>query len=142
MAFATTVKLGAGTRLYFENPAEPGVYKHLANALRIGQLGTQGEFVETTPISAEVREYIGGLKTPPTKQITFNHVPGNGNYQEFLGLVDNDETLNMRADYKSGDRGDFVLVTSGRIMEDPEGNTQLQQIVFGQQSGDVSWSEV
>lgn len=143
MPYSTTTKLGAGSKLHFEPPASPGTFLLLDNALNIGQVGEQGEFVETTPISKEVRTYIRGLTTPPNKQITFNDTPGDPNYKAFLDAVDdkNVDNIKMRVDYKNGVRAEFVLVPNGRMMDEAQGNTQLQMIVFGQQSGITEWSE-
>lgn len=144
MAFSNVAKLGAGTQLYFENPAQPGIWLLLDNVLSIGQVGEQGEFVETTPISKTVREYIRGLKTPPQKQMTFNDVPADANFQEFLSVWDDEQnvdTINMRVDYSNGRRAEFVLVPSGWVEDDAQGSTQLQIIAFAQQSGATSWSE-
>ena len=54
--------IGAGTRLSFENPASPGNFIELQEALTIGSIGEQGEFIETTPISSTTRTYVPGLK--------------------------------------------------------------------------------
>lgn len=142
MALSTTAKLGAGSKLYFENPASPGVYKLLDNTLLFGQTGAQGEFIEKTPISKTVREYLRGLKTPPQKQITFND-ESNANYDEFLTVWDDEanvDQLNMRLDFSNGRRAEFVLVSNGRVLDEPQGNAQLQMICFAQQSGETTWS--
>lgn len=144
MAFSTVAKLGAGTKLYFENPANPGIYLLLDHALTIGQVGEQGEFTETTPISKTVREYIRGLKTPPQKQLTFNDVPADANYQEFLGVWDDEQNVNeiaCRVDYSNGRRAQFNLIASGRVVDEAQGGAQLQMIVFAQQTGATVWSE-
>jgi len=144
MALATNAKLGSGSKLYYMTGGGTPTKKYLDTALNIGQVGEQGDFVETTPISKTVREYIKGMKTPPQKQITFNHVPGNADYKAFLDLIDDEETdnLKMGVEYTTGDKAEFTLVPSGRVMEEPEGNTQLKMIVFFQQSGKTDWSEV
>jgi len=142
MALSTTAKLGAGSKLYFENPASPGVYKLLDNALLLGQTGSQGDFVEKTPVSKVVREYLRGLKTPPQKQMTFND-HGDTNYDDFLSVWDDEANvseINMRIDYSNGRRAEFVLVPNGRVLDEPTGNAQLQMICFAQQSGDTDWS--
>lgn len=141
MTLATTAKLGAGSKLSYTTGGATPVFIPLETALNIGQVGEQGEFVETTPISKTVREYIKGMKTPPQKQITFNHVPGDADYAAFLALVDEPATdsIAMQVDYTSGDKASFVLVPSGRVMEEPEGNTQLKMIVFFQQTGATTW---
>lgn len=143
MAFATTTKLGAGSKLYFEDPASPGTWLLLDNALTVGQVGEQGEFVETTPISKKAREYIRGMTTPPNKQLTFNDVPGEANYKKLLDAVDdtNIDNIKMRMDFTNGTRGAFTIVTNGRVMEEPQGNAQLQMIIFGQQTGATEWTE-
>lgn len=140
--FATVAKLGAGSKLYFENPSAPGVYLPLDNALTVGQTGEQGEFVETTPLSAKVRQYIRGLKTPPTKQLVFNDHE-SPNYETFLSVVDDEDNvdfINFRIDYENGRRASFAMVANGRMMEEADGSTQLKMMVFGQQTGATTWS--
>jgi hypothetical protein len=142
MALSTTAKLGAGSKLYFENPASPGAYKLLDNATALGQTGAQGEFVEKTPISKTVREYLRGLKTPPQKQLDFND-ESNANYDEFLGVWDDEanvDEINMRIDFANGRRASFVLVPNGRVMDEPQGNAALKMLCFAQQTGNTTWS--
>lgn len=145
MAFTTALKLGAGSKLYFENPASPGTYKLLDNALLLGQTGAQGEFTQTTPISKTTHEYIRSLKTPPTKQLTFNDKAADVNYAEFLGVWDDEanvDEINMRIDFSNNRRASFVVVPNGRVLDEPSNSAQLQMICFGQQSGDTTWSEI
>lgn len=144
MPFATTAKLGAGSTLFYENTEATPAYVALENALNFGQVGEQGEFVQITPISKTVHEYIRGMTTPPSKQFTFNHVPGDADYQAFLDLVDDPavDSINMRVEYSTGDQADFTIVPNGRVMDEPQGNGQLQMIVFSQQTGSTDWSEL
>lgn len=142
MAFATVAKLGAGSVLSYEDPdGSSGVFIPLPNALEIGEVGEQGEFVETTPISQLVREYIAGLETPPDKTIVFNDIPGLEAYEDFMDLVRARETLNMRVSYSNGRIADFVIVFAGSLMQQPEGGSQLKMSCFGKQSGATVWSE-
>lgn len=144
MSYSIKAKIGAGCTLQYEDPAVPGVYVALPTALDVGgQTGSQGEFVETTPISALTREFIRGLKTPPDKQFTFNHQPGIAAYARFLAIADNPayDEVKMRIEYVTGDRADVNVVLSGRVMESAEGASQLKMIVFGKQSGEPVWSE-
>jgi hypothetical protein len=145
MSYSVNAKIGAGSSLSYEDPDVPGVFNVLPNALDVGgQTGSQGEFVETTPILATTREYIRGLKTPPDKQFTFNHQPGIAVYQRFLQIADNAtyDKIKMRIDYITGDRALIDVVLSGRVMENAEGAAQLKHLVFGKQSGDAAWSEI
>lgn len=139
MAGATVATLGAGTVLSYEDPLNPGTYVDLPMALEIGDVGEQGEFVETTPIAEVVREYIAGLETPPDKTIVFNDLPGNAAYVAFLAEVDARNTISMRVTYSNNHQGTFDVVLAGRISPSPEGNSQLKMNVFGKQSGAVVW---
>ena len=142
MAGSTLATLGAGSKLYYEPTASPGTWVLLANALNIGEVGEQGEFIETTPINAEVREYTRGLKTPPNKTITFNDTPGDADYVAFLAEVDADALLQFKVEYKNNHQGIFTLILSGRLMQEAEGGSQLKMNVFGQQSGATAWSVI
>ena len=144
MTFSTVAKLGAGSKLYFENPSAPGVWILLDNALNLGQTGEQGEFVEITAISKTVREYVRGLKTPPNKQLTFNDIPGDTNFALYLSKVDDEAnvaSIKHRIDYSNGRRAEFSIVTSGRVVDEADGSSQLKMLVFGQQTGSTVWSE-
>ena len=136
----TEAIIGAGTTLSFEDPANPGSYLVLEEALTIGATGTQGEFVETTPIKATTRTYISGLKTPPDKEITGNDVPGDANQESFLKLAADNETINMKVEYSNGRSGTFILALSGWQINDASGGEALQWTVYGKQSGDVVWN--
>ena len=135
----TEAIIGAGTTLSFEDPASPGEYLVLEEARTIGATGTQGEFVETTPIKATTRTYIPGLKTPPDKEITGNDVPGDANQEKFLKLADDNATVNMKVEYSNGRTGTFTLALSGWQINDAEGGEALMWTVYGKQSGDVDW---
>lgn len=142
--FATVAQIGAGSTMFYEPPNAPGTWVELPNALNLGQTGEQGEFVEVTPISKKVREYIRGMKTPPDKQITFNDVPGIAAYQTYLNFIrdeDNVDNIKHRIDYSNGRRAEFVMVPNGMLVDEAEGNTQLKMLVFGKQSGATTWSE-
>ena len=136
----TEAIIGAGTTLSFEDPANPGDYLVLEEARTIGATGTQGEFVETTPIKATTRTYIPGLKTPPDKEITGNDVPGDASQETFLQLAADNASVNMKVEFSNGRTGSFTLALSGWQINDPQGGEALQWTVYGKQSGDVTWS--
>jgi hypothetical protein len=142
MAGSTVAKLGAGSKLYYERPAAPGVFILLDNALNIGEVGEQGEFIETTPISKTVREYVKGLQTPPSKTIGFNDQPGEAVYAQFLTDWEASDSINFRVDYTNNHRAAFALIPNGRVMDEPQGSTQLIMRVFAQQSGGTTWSVI
>ena len=135
----TEAIIGAGTTLSFEDPATPGDYLELEEARTIGATGTQGEFVETTPLKATTRTYIPGLKTPPDKEITGNDVPGDADQETFLKLASDNATVNMKVEYANGRTGTFTLALSGWQINDAQGGESLMWTVYGKQSGDVSW---
>lgn len=136
----TEAIIGAGTILSFEDPDDSGNYLILDEALTIGATGTQGEFVETTPISATTRTYISGMKTPPDKEITGNDIPGDANQDKFLKLAADNGTVNMKVEYSNGRVGTFVLALSGWQINEAQGGEAIQWTVYGKQSGDVNWS--
>tara|TARA_B110000503_G_scaffold134062_1_gene212495 strand:+ start:348 stop:776 length:429 start_codon:yes stop_codon:yes gene_type:complete len=142
MAGLTVATLGAGSKLYYEPVALPGTWVLLAGALNIGEVGEQGEFIETTPILAEVREYTRGLKTPPNKTMTFNDTPGDADYVAFLAEVDADASVQFKVEYKNNHQAVFTLILSGRLMQEAEGGAQLKMNIFGQQSGATAWSVI
>jgi Phage tail tube protein family len=146
MPLSINATLGAGCALQYEDPVAPGIFVDLPNALNVGgQMGSQGEFVETTPISKTTREYIAGMKTPPDKQFGFNHTPGVPAYARFLQIVDNSATygnIRMRVNYTTGERATIWIALSGRVMDEAEGNAQLKHQVFGKQSGDPIWENI
>ena len=136
----TEAVIGAGTTLSFEDPKKPGDYIVLEEARSIGATGTQGEFVETTPIKATTRTYIPGLKPPPDKEITGNDVPGDANQETFLKLAEDNASVNMKVEYSNGRVGTFTLVLSGWQINDAQGGEALMWTVYGKQSGDVNWN--
>ena len=140
MAASTVAMIGAGSTLSFEDPADTGTYVELAEALSIGAIGQQGEFVETTPISATTRTYIAGLKTPPDKEITGNDIPASTEQQQFLSLADTNAAVLMKVVLSNGRTGTFTLILSGWQINDPQGGESLQWTVYGKQSGEVVWS--
>ena len=140
MAASNVAMIGAGSILSFEDPDDTGTYLELTEALSIGAIGQQGEFVETTPIGATTRTYIAGLKTPPDKEITGNDIPASAQQQKFLTLADTNSVVVMKVVLSNGRTGTFTLILSGWQINDPQGGESLQWTVYGKQSGDVTWS--
>ena len=140
MAASTVAKIGAGTVMSFEDPDAANTYLPLQEALTIGAIGEQGEFVETTPIAATTRTYIPGLKTPPDKEITGNDVPGDANQEKFLALAKVMAMVNMKVELTTGRIATFTLAMSGWQINEPAGDGAVIWTVFGKQSGDVIWS--
>lgn len=144
MSFSNTVKLGAGSKLSFENPYSPGIFLLLDNAMSFGQTGEKGEFIETTPISKKTKTYTRGLKTPPDREFVFQDIPADPNYQLYLAAVkdeDNVTSIKHRIDYSNGRRAEFIVIMNGFMLDEAEGNSMLKMKVAGQQSGDTVWSE-
>lgn len=140
MAASTVAKIGAGSVLSFEDPDTADTFLPLTEALTLGAIGEQGEFVETTPIAATTRTYIPGLKTPPDKEITGNDVPGDANQEKFLALAKSMETVNMKIELANGRIAAFTLALSGWQINEPAGDGAIVWTVFGKQSGDVTWT--
>ena len=140
MAASTVARIGAGSTLSFEDPDTANTYLPLEEALTIGAIGEQGEFVETTPIAATTRTYIPGLKTPPDKEITGNDIPGDANQEKFLALAKAMATINMKVELANGRIATFTLVMSGWQINEPAGDGALVWTAYGKQSGDVTWT--
>ncbi len=140
MAASTVARIGAGSVLLFEDPDTANKFLPLTEALSIGAIGEQGEFVETTPIAASTRTYIPGLKTPPDKEITGNDIPGDANQEKFLALAKAMATINMKVELANGRIAIFTLVMSGWQINEPAGDGALVWTAYGKQSGDVRWA--
>lgn len=140
MPATTTALIAAGTVLSFEDPDTADTFLALEEATAIGSIGVQGEFVETTPLSATTRTFIPGLKTPPDKEIVGNDVPGDTNQEAFLQLASDNAIVNMKVELSNGRVGDFVLALSGWQINEPTGAETLQWTVYGKQSGEVTWT--
>ncbi len=140
MAASTVARIGAGSVLSFEDPDTANKFLPLTEALSIGAIGEQGEFVETTPIAATTRTYIPGLKTPPDKEVTGNDIPGDANQEKFLALAKAMATINMKVELANGRIATFTLVMSGWQINEPAGDGALVWTAYGKQSGDVTWT--
>ncbi|MCR9260780.1 MAG: hypothetical protein NXH95_13720 [Pseudomonadaceae bacterium] len=134
--------IGAGTVLSYEDPLNAGTYVALPNALEIGEVGEQGEFSETTPISSVTREYIAGMDTPPDKQMVFNDLPGNAAWVAYLAEVDARNTVSHRVLYTNNHQATYDVVLAGRTNASPEGSTQIKTNIFGKQSGAAVWAVI
>ena len=93
---ATSATIGAGTVVEYSTIAAPTVFLPIPDVLSVGAVGEQGEFVETTPLEATTREYIGGLKTPDDKQINMNYLPGDSDQQAFITAGRAGDSVNMK----------------------------------------------
>ena len=144
MSYATVAKLGAGSVFEFEDPQNPGVWTEVPDMLEIGEVGEQGEFVQTTPISKVVHEYIKGMQTPPNKTFRTNHILGEAGQKLFFDRWRDPTTssMNIRVSYPSNDRASFAVVPNGNVMDSPTNTAQQQMMYFAQQTGSTSWSEL
>ncbi len=141
MPLATEPKLAAGTAFSFEDPdGTPDIYLPLPTLLNAPALGSKGEFIETTPISAVDREYIAGRRTPDELEFKFNDQGGDANYTKFLDLADASRIVKFKVETTTGRTGILSLALNGWKLNEPEGDSQLTTTVYAKQSGKVTWS--
>jgi hypothetical protein len=139
MALSSVEKLGAGCTLSFSTDSGT-TWKALPNALTIGDTGSTGEFVQTTPIANTTHTYIPGMKTPPQTQATFNHQPGVTDYKAFIDAAKVGTAVKLKKTYTTGDEAVVDVVLNGLIVPEPVGNEQVKSTVSWQQSGEPVWA--
>ena len=138
MALSTVEKLGAGCFLSWS--PDGTTYQELENALTIGDTGSEGAFVESTPIKKTTRTYIPDMQTPPQTQATFNHQPGVTAYKAFIDAAKARQTVKLKKTYTTGDEAVIDAVLNGYKVNEPEGSGTVKSTVSWQQSGDEVWS--
>jgi hypothetical protein len=139
MTLSSVEKLGAGCSMSFSSDGGT-TYKELVNALTIGDSGSEGEFVQTTPIRNTTHTYIPGMQTPPQTSATFNHQPGLTDYKAFIDAAKARQTVKIKKTYTTGDECVFDAALNGYKVNEPEGNGTVKSTVSWQQSGDETWS--
>lgn len=139
MTLSTTEKLGAGCVLSFSTDGGT-TWKDLVTALTIGDTGSEGEFVQTTPISSTTHTFIPGMQTPPQTQATFNHQPGNTDYKAFIDAAKARQAVKIKKTYTTGDEATFDAALNGYKVTEPTGNEAVKSTVSWQQSGDETWA--
>lgn len=80
---STQAVILAGTIVEVEDPDSPGTWVDIKEVVNIGSIGTQGSFVEATPIdiTTKTRVYTSGLKDVAENQLTFNWIADSGQEQ-------------------------------------------------------------
>lgn len=138
---STIPVIGAGAVLKVGDGGTPTeVFAEVPGCVNIGEIGAKGEFVETTPISALVREYIAGMETPPDLSFTFNDLTGNTAQQDFLDQAAARETVNMEVEYPNGRVARMTVVLAGYTVSNPESGKAIQVVVFAKQSGAATFT--
>lgn len=139
MALSSVEKLGAGCKLSFSTD-DGATWKDLVTALTIGDTGSEGEFVQTTPIMNTTHTFIPGMQTPPQTQATFNHQPGVADYKSFIDAAKARTTVKLKKTYTTGDEAVITAALNGYKVTEPVGNEAVKSTVSWQQSGDEVWS--
>lgn len=128
--------IGAGAVLQVGDGATPTeVFTEVPQCVTIGEVGGKGEFVDATPISSLVKEFIAGMETPPDISLVFNDVPGNTAQAAFLVTAKARATRNFKIVYPNGRTAALRIVMAGYVVANPEAGKAMQVTVFGKQSG-------
>ena len=130
----TNAVLLAGTIVEFEDPdATPTpAYIEIPEVTNIGAIGTQGSFVETTPIDIgdRTRKYIAGLKDPGENTLTFNWLNNNANQNLLRGWAENGQSIPMRVTMTNGATMSATVALSGfRTEELADANAPIRATV-------------
>ena len=133
--------VGAGSIFRVGDGGDPTeTFSEAPQCVSFGKPGSQGEFVQATPISKTVHEYISGMETPPDKQLVFHDVPGDAAQAAFLLQAYNRETVNCEIAYSNGRIAALTLVLAGYEVDDAEGNNPIKVTVYAKQSGAATYT--
>lgn len=138
----TIAKLAAGTLFEVEDTPGAGTYTEAVEPIGIGATGSNGEFVDVTPISATVREYIGGMRTPPARELQFNWDPSDAGQDILRAAADAGNTVKCRVTFPTAtpEVATFDMALSGWVVDPPEADQPLRMTVSGQQAGIATWA--
>lgn len=136
MAYATTVKLGEGSKLEYEDTT----WKELLFAKELPALGETGSFVDVTPIRATVKVYAAGEADTQELEFVLFDVPGDTNHQNFFTKANQAASLSMRITYTSGRIGTFTAELNRATVNPPARGEGLTVTVKARQSGAVTWT--
>ncbi len=136
MAFATTVKLGEGTKLEYEDTT----WKELLFAKELPALGETGSFVDVTPLRSTVKVYAAGEADTQELEFVLFDVPGDTDHQNFFTKANSATSLNMRITYTSGRIGTFLAELNRAMVNPPARGEGLTVTVKARQSGAVTWT--
>ena len=141
MPYSAGVTFGAGTVLAFEDPSAEGTFIPLTNAVDIGDVGEASEAQDTSALSDETDVYAAGPEAGGDIEYSFNHVPGDDDYQTFLDQVDAKSTVKMQITYKSGDIVIQPVLMLGKKLAAAQRKEKLTMKVSAKQSGKSEWTE-
>lgn len=138
---ATKPVQGAGSVVQFSFD-DGTTYKKIPYVEQIPQVGTEGEFVDVTPIDELVREYIPGIRGAQQWIIAFRDVGADPDQDSLIDAAQNQSTVKARITYSSGRVADFSVSCNGHYAAEVGLEAVLMHAVKGQITGDVAWSKV
>lgn len=138
---ATKETKGAGSTLEISHDSGT-TYAQIPGIESIPQLGSEGEFIETTAIDETTRRYTDGIKTPPEWELAFRDIASNADHDALIAAADAGDTVSVRVTYANGRRANFDLVLSGHYQQEVQLTGLLMHAVKGQVSGEIVWDKV
>jgi len=115
-------KITQGTQIYFIDTDSNETITEITGVTNFNPGGNPADQIETTPLSAGVRSYVAGLRTPGQASMTINADPTDTSHITLHGHSESDPQPVLKfaigwsdgtADPSSVDsNGDFVLPTS------------------------------
>lgn len=142
MAGSEVEVLGAGTK--FEAELDPqgaaGTFTTIETVLGFGEIGQDGELVQTTPICETSHTYIAGMQDGKELAIVMNDKPGNATHESFVTKGQNKETIKIQVVYPNGRTAKFAMVMTGFSIQEAQLNEQVKCGLKGKISGDIAWS--
>lgn len=121
------------------DPASPTTFTHIPTVLGFGEVGSEGELVQTTPIHLDQHTYIAGMQDGSEQAVVMNDIPGNADHESFCTKAREKATVPVRIEYTNGRTAQYDLVLTGFAMEEATHSDQLKCGVKGKISGEITW---
>jgi hypothetical protein len=142
MAFATTAKVGAKTKLEYEDFTTPATWHLLATVKDLPDVGDNVEPLNATPLHSVDHVYIDGDKNEPDDmEITMQDIPGNTEHEAFITRAKGFLTATLKITYNNGRVAEFDVQLLGYKVNPPTRGDVITISVTAKRTGGITWSE-
>lgn len=140
MAFSTTAKVGAKTKLEYEDFVTPATWHLLTTARELPEIGDTTEPLNATPLHSTDHVFIDGDKAEPDNmEFVLQDVPGNTVHENLIDRVKLFSTATFKITYNTGRTAEFDTQLLGYKVNPPARGDVITITVTAKRTGAITW---
>lgn len=130
-------KIAAGTQLRLGDGASPEVFNKVAEVTTLGEIGQTTPEIDVTPIDAQDRQYIGGLREGNSVSFTLSYVAANAQHKDLRDSRGN--RRNFEVEWSDGSKAQFAMVITNFARGETTAEGVMTANLEGRISGAITW---